>query len=211
MIEHENRVEEVSLTDEENFVNINNIYYGGFQKWLYTEKIKSKFWANRSCGIAAASNIIVHMSMYKPRLRSLYPYSSLSKENFIRIMKEVFHYIKPTIIGIPTTSKMERGLKVFAKSKQIVLESRSLNMSKDIDATIRFIKQGLKMNSPVLMVTWNSKISNLKYHWVTITGYIKSVDGQNHIITSNWGEKEVFSLDNLMKDNSLYRGLIYFN
>lgn len=211
MVEIENIVEEVSLTNEENFVNINNIYYGGFQKWLYTEKVKSKFWADRSCGITAASNIIVHMSMYKPRLRSLYPYSSLSKENFIRLMKENFYYIKPTIIGVPTTGKMERGLKSFAKSKEIILESRSLIMSKDIDTTIKFIKQGLKMNSPVLMVTWNSKISNLKYHWVTITGYMKDIDEQNYIITSNWGEKELFSLDNLIKDNSLYRGLVYFN
>lgn len=211
MVEIENIVEEVSLTNEESFVNINNIYYGGFQKWLYTEKVKSKFWADRSCGITAASNIIIHMSMYKPRLRSLYPYSSLSKENFIRLMKEIFYYIKPTIIGVPTTRKMEKGLKSFAKSKEIILESRSLIMSKDIDTTIKFIKQGLKMNSPVLMVTWNSKISNLKYHWVTITGYIKDIDEQNYIITSNWGEKELFSLDNLIKDNSLYRGLVYFN
>jgi hypothetical protein len=211
LVEFENIAEEVFLTNEANFVNINNIYYGGFQKWLYTEKVKSKFWANRSCGITAASNIIVHMSMYKPRLRSLYPYSSLSKENFIRIMKELFYYIKPTVMGIPTTGKMERGLKSFAKSKETILESRSLTMSKDIDATIRFIKQGLKMNSPVLMVTWNSKIANLRYHWVTITGYMKDIDGQNYIITSNWGEKELFSLDNLIKDNSLYRGLVYFN
>jgi hypothetical protein len=211
LVEIENIVEEVSLTNEESFVNINNIYYGGFQKWLYTEKVKSKFWADRSCGITAASNIIIHMSMYKPRLRSLYPYSSLSKENFIRLMKEIFYYIKPTIIGVPTTRKMEKGLKSFAKSKEIILESRSLIMSKDIDTTIKFIKQGLKMNSPVLMVTWNSKISNLKYHWVTITGYIKDIDEQNYIITSNWGEKELFSLDNLIKDNSLYRGLVYFN
>ena len=211
MVEQNNILEEVSLTNESNFVNINNIYYGGFQKWLYTEKIKSKFWSSRSCGITAAANAIVHMSMYKPRLSLLYPYSSLSKENFIRLMNEAFHYIKPRVIGVPTTGKLDRGLKSFAKSKQIILESKSLKVSKDIEGTIKFIKEGLKMNSPILMVTWNSKIPNLKYHWVTITGYMKTKDGQNYITTSNWGEKEIFSLDNLIKDNSLYRGLIYFN
>lgn len=211
MVVNDNILEEVSLTNESNFVNINNIYYGGFQKWLYTEKIKSKFWSSRSCGITAAANAIVHMSMYKPRLSLLYPYSSLSKENFIRLMNEAFHYIKPRVIGVPTTGKLDRGLKSFAKSKQIILESKSLKVSKDIEGTIKFIKEGLKMNSPILMVTWNSKIPNLKYHWVTITGYMKTKDGQNYITTSNWGEKEIFSLDNLIKDNSLYRGLIYFN
>ena len=211
MVERNNILEEVSLTNEPNFVNINNIYYGGFQKWLYTEKVKSKFWSNRSCGITGAANTIVHMSMYKPRLSLLYPYSSLSKENFIRLMNEVYHYIKPTVIGIPTIRKMERGLKAFAKSKEIILESRSLKVSRDTEASIKFIKQGLKMNSPILMVTWNSKTPNLKYHWVTITGYMKTKDGKSYITASNWGEKEVFSLDDLIKDNSLYRGLIYFN
>lgn len=210
MIKFDNIAEEVYLTNHESFVNVNNLYYGGFQKWLYTEKLNLKFWADRSCGITAAANSVVHMTMYKPRIQTLYPYPSLSKTDFTRFMNDIFIYIKPNIMGIPTLRQMERGLKSFAKSRSIRLESKYLSMPKNIDDTIKFIKDGLMINSPILMLTWNSKVENLKFHWVTITGYIKNMDGKSYVITSNWAGKEIFPLDEWIKEKSLYRGLIYF-
>ncbi|WP_158220013.1 hypothetical protein [Tissierella sp. P1] len=40
----ENIIEEAYLTDHEDFVKVNNLYYGGLQKWLYMEKLRTKFW-----------------------------------------------------------------------------------------------------------------------------------------------------------------------
>lgn len=61
-----------------------------------------------------------------------------------------------------------------------------------------------------MMVTWNSRIANLAYHWVTITGYYVTNQGKHYIVTSNWGKEEEFSLDEWYEEKSLYKGLLYF-
>lgn len=206
----ENIIEETYLTNHEDFVKVNNLYYGGLQKWLYVENLRPKFWADRSCGVTAAANALVHMAIYKKGLESIYRYPSLSRLEFTRFVNDIYGYVKPSIFGIPSLGKMSRGLKSFAKDKGIILDSKTLPMPKDINSTINFIKEGLMIDSPILMLTWNSKVENLKYHWVTITGYIKDSKGRHYIITSNWGNKEIFSLDNWLKEKNLHKGLIYF-
>ena len=123
---------------------------------------------------------------------------------------EVYNYIKPGIYGIPTLNKLNKGLQSFASTKTFKINSRKMSRPRNIDTTIEFIKRGLKNNSPVLMLTWNTKIKNLKYHWVTITGYYKTLDGKDFIISSNWGKMQTFSLDDWIKYRSCYKGLIYF-
>lgn len=169
-----------------------------------------KFWADRSCGVTAAANALVHMATYKKRMQGLYIYPSLSKSDFINFANDIYGYAKPTVVGIPTLGKLKKGLRLFAKSRGINLESKSMNMPKNINIAIEFIKEGLMMDSPVLMLTWNTKIKNLNYHWVTITGYIKTMDGESYVITSNWGGKEIFSLDEWISERSFNKGLIYF-
>lgn len=36
-------IEEVNITDYKNFIPIENEYYGGYQKWLFTENMTKKF------------------------------------------------------------------------------------------------------------------------------------------------------------------------
>lgn len=79
IITKENIIEEVYLTNHEDFVKVNNLYYGGLQKWLYMENLKSKFWADRSCGVTAAANALVHMATYRKGLEKVYRYPSLSR------------------------------------------------------------------------------------------------------------------------------------
>lgn len=210
IISKENIIEEVYLSNHEDFVKINNLYYGGLQKWLYMENLKSKFWADRSCGVTAAANALIHMGMYRKGLESIYRYPGLSRVEFTRFMVEIYEYVKPSIVGIPSLEKMSKGLKSFAKDKGVILDSKTLPMPKDINSTINFIKEGLAIDSPVLMLTWNSNIKNLQYHWVTITGLIKDTNHKNYVITSNWGDKEIFSLDRWLKEKNLHKGLIYF-
>ena len=206
----ENIIEEAYLTNYEDFVKINNLYYGGFQRWLYMEKLRSKFWSDRSCGVIAAGNALIHMAMYRKGLDRIYRYPGLSKVEFTRFINDIYGFVQPSMFGIPSLGKLNKGLKLFAKSKGINISSKTLSMPKEVNTAINFIKEGLMIDSPVLMLTWNSKIKNLKYHWVTITGYIKNQEGNNYIITSNWGNKEMFSLDNWIKEKNLYKGLIYF-
>lgn len=204
------RLNEVYLSNYKDFVKVDNSYYGGNQKWLYTEKVRGKFWADRSCGVVAASNALIHLSTYNKKYRGLYSYPNLSKENYISFTNELYKEIKPRIYGVHSLNRLNRGVRSFVRQEEIKINSMKMSKPRDLNRTINFIKGGLKKDSPVLMLTWNSNIKNLRYHWVTITGYYRSKEGENFIITSNWGRKEVFSLDLWFKNRSLYKGLIYF-
>lgn len=204
------KIDEIYLSNHENFVMVDNRYYGGNQAWLYTKKLRRKFWADRSCGVVALANSLIHMSTYKKEFKGIYNYKNLSKDNFIRFTNELYKHTKPAIYGVHTLNKLNRGLQSFARQKASNINFKKMSRPKEMDNTIKFIKSGLKNNSPVLMLTWNTKIKNLKYHWVTITGYYKTLDGKDFIISSNWGKMQTFSLDDWIKYRSCYKGLIYF-
>lgn len=69
--------EVVQLTNESNFVNVANRYYGRDQSWFSEEKLK-----NKGCGIVAAANIANHLSKYVSGCDSPYRYKDLSKSSF---------------------------------------------------------------------------------------------------------------------------------
>ena len=57
-------------------------YYGGYQDWL-TEQGVSQFYANRSCGVTAAANVMYYMATHISGKSALYNQTgSLTKEKF---------------------------------------------------------------------------------------------------------------------------------
>lgn len=74
-----------------------------------------------------------------------------------------------------------------------------------------YIKSGLSINSPVLLVTWNTGIPGLAYHWVTITMYYRTDAGDRYITTSNRASMITYNLDVWVNESGLHRGVIYFN
>ena len=122
----------------------------------------------------------------------------------------LYKFIKPNIYGIPTVSTMIKGLKNYAESMNFEITPFLLVNPTTLMGTVEYIKHGLKRNFPIMMVTWNSRIANLAYHWVTITGYYVTNQGKHYIVTSNWGKEEEFSLDEWYEEKSLYKGLLYF-
>ena len=138
-------------------------------------------------------------------------YLNISKDNFLAYSMEIYKFIKPKFYGIPTVSVMKKGLKRFAKSINLEFKSYELINPSNAFQTVQFIKRAMTKNKPVMMITWNTNTKNLKNHWVTITGYYKDLSGENFVVTSNWGRKEVFSIDKWLEDRSVYKGLLYFN
>lgn len=196
--------DEVYLENYNEFVKIDNVYYGGNQTWLSLENHISIFQSDRSCGVIAATNTFLYMIRDNKSI-------NISKKSFLEQALDIYKYITPRFYGIPTISTMARGLKGYYRSINLEIKtSQLINPSKTLE-TIQFIKKALANNSPILMITWNTKIPNLKNHWVTITGYYRTTLGEHFVVTSNWGRKEVFSLDNWIKDKSLYKGMLYYS
>lgn len=204
-----NILEAIYLKDYKNFVKVDNIHYGGYQAWLSSEGFVSKFWSDRSCGVIAACNTLFYMARNNPHNKNSNP-SIITKENFLDMALYLYNFIKPQIYGIPTVCLMIKGLKKYANSMNFDITPFLLVNPTSKSGTVEYIKHGLKRNFPIMMVTWNTKVKNLAYHWVTITGYYCTKSGEHYIITSNWGKEEVFSLDQWFDNKSLYKGLMYF-
>ena len=206
-MENKNTAEIINLKDYRNFVNIEG-NYGAYQNWLYTGKLKKKFWADRACGVAAAGNVAYYLT--ENHNKKLYPYNDITIKNFTLFLNDISKHIKPRFYGIPTLYHMRRGFIKFAMSKGINLRSETISMRSKDDSIVVFIKRALRDDYPLMMLTWNTKQAHLKYHWVTITGYFRDNKGNNFVTTSNWGRREVFNLDRWLAEKSFYKGLIYF-
>jgi len=193
---------EVYLKDYQNFVKIDKTFYGGDQTWLFRKNHIPKFWANRACGLVAVSNALCYL------FRDQYP--SITKESYTALAMELYPFLKPKVYGIPTVGIIIKALNKYALSINHKLIPNPLINPNNITSVITYIKNALQEDYPVMMVTLNTKNKDLRYHWVTITGYYKSRSGENFIVTSNWGNKSVYNLDQWVEERSFYKGLLWF-
>lgn len=198
--------EVVQLTNESNFVNVANRYYGGNQSWFSEEKLK-----NKGCGIVAAANIANHLSKYVSGCDSLYRYKDLSKSSFLNHMYDVEKYLSPTIIGIPSLSYFEDGFESFAKSRGVNVSAYWSDNKVTKDSFANYIKSGLRRDCPVAYLQyWNSNQSDFDWHWMTITKYFRNTtNGDRYIAVSTWGERHSLNF-NALWDGNLACGVLYF-
>lgn len=187
----------------------NSYYYGGYQGWLEDEGV-SEFFANRSCGVTAASNMFQYMSDNVSGMSNLYTRSSMLKSEFSKFQKDVYEYINPAIWGIPGLDTMIEKVKEFASSRGVTL-NENLSSATWNETNVRdYIAGGLNNERPVLLITWNSVIPDLTNHWVTVTKIYGS-PGSTTMVTSNWGGKVEYDFSLWVQGSSLYKGVIYFD
>ncbi|MGM0396985.1 MAG: hypothetical protein ACQEP4_08015 [Bacillota bacterium] len=182
--------------------------YGGRQQWLSERGFTSKFWADRSCGVAAAANLMTYLGREYGDLQELY--NGNTKQEYIDLMEELYGFLKPRIFGIPTLGKMGKGLTGFAKSRGIEMMPCTKTWLYDVKDGSRFIRGGLAQGLPVLLLTWNYSDKELQNHWVTVTGW-DVVYGEEYMTVSNWGKKKVYSYDNWASNRSLLKGALYLS
>jgi len=208
--------ESVGLTNWQNFVPVyygSTTYYGGWQDWLgpHYYNFVSQYWADRACGPTAAANAAYHMSVYKSGMGNLYYMPSLRRDHFTWHMYGVYQYVTPTDVGILYIDEMATKFKAYAASRGVNINGVFSSLPWNIVNVANYIKSGLSINSPVLLVTWNTAIAGLAWHWVTITRYYRSDAGNRYITTSNRDCMKTYNLDVWVNEIGLYRGVIYFN
>lgn len=194
---------------DEHKLHVAPSWHGGRQSWLYEKGRLSKWTANRSCGLAALANVSLYLSRSREDCRHLYPYEQADEENFTEVMRQIHRYLKPTPAGVFHIGMLSKGFRRYAAHAGVHLHENKANWRWTRENVSEYIKGGLLYDSPVLMLTWNTRVRELQNHWVIITG-IEADNGNIRIVTSNWGYKRVYSLDDWMNAYSLYRGLNYF-
>lgn len=193
--------------------------YGGYQGWLHTElpaeQAVAKFYADRACGVTAATNAFVYLKSH-PLDRERYGGKLCDgRKQFSEEMKAIYHYIRPQIWGIPLLRSLATGFCRFARSQGMTLTPRYYKLGwrkRKITEIVEFIAEALHKNTPVLLLTWNvtdSELKDFRNHWMTITA-IYEQGGEYYIVTSNWGMQKIYSLSRWVNMHSLYRGLLYF-
>lgn len=182
-------------------------WYGGNQEWLYKSNHISSKNADRSCGVAAAANMIQYLARKNPNYRNLYDGCNI--EDYTYLMKDLYSILKPRFYGIPTIRKMENSIRKFANDRGVDLKSYSKRIVLNKEDASNFIKQALLEGYPVLLLTWNSLEPELKNHWVTVTGW-QEIEGEEFMIVSNWGEKKSYSYTKWIKEKSI-KGLLYLS
>lgn len=184
-------------------------YYGGYQDWLTDEGI-TQFYADRSCGVTAASNMMYYLATHVPGKAALYNQTgSLTKAKFNAFQRSVFNYLNPSIIGVPTLNSLINGVEEYAESRNVSLSPVRSSASWSLVTIRDYISAGLNSECPVLVLNWYSAIPDLNLHWVTVT----SLYGDNitiYMVTSNWGEREVYDFPTWVNSGGINQGLIYF-
>ena len=184
-------------------------FYGGYQNWLTNEGV-SQYYADRSCGVTAAANVMCYLAKNAGvRYYNLYPYSSVSKNDFSKFQKSIYNYLEPAWYGIPGVDTMISRVKSYANSRGVELtEALSSDIWTEHNVS-KYIEHALNTEKPVLLITWLSIIPDLKFHWVTVT----KIYGSSHnikILTSNWGEKKEYNFSLWAGSPSIYKGALYF-
>lgn len=182
-------------------------WYGGKQEWLFESGYTSKKKSDKSCGVAAAANLLLYLSREKPELEMLY--KGNNKEDYIELMIKLYTFLKPRFYGIPTLRKMKRGILNFIETKGVKLRpSSKIWIFKQKDET-SFIKNAILKGHPVLLLTWNSPDPQFKNHWVTVTGW-EEKDGEDFMVVSNWGYRKSYSYNKWINEGSIFKGALYF-
>lgn len=198
-------IEEIRLKEFDQVGYIGSKYYGGYQEWLSKYNYKSKFWSDRSCGITAAANIMLYIMRKKGE-----EIQSVTDVEYTKLMFRIYDYMRPFIWGVPTIRKISMGVKHFSSENGFEVAVHKYKDGWNEDKVWLYLRKAIQDDYPVAMLTWNTEIKNLKNHWVTITGLIRTKFGNRYVITSNWGRMELFDLNQWIKKPSLNKGLVYF-
>lgn len=150
------------------------VFYGAHQEW-YTQE-----WQRKSgCGPTVCATLLWYLSQTRESLAALCPYANYDKEDFIKLMHEVWHYVTPGRMGVNTTAIFTAGATRYARDKGASLATDVLEVPKTaskrpgIAAVSAFILNAVTNDLPVAYLNLsNGVLTNLdSWHWVTIVAF----------------------------------------
>jgi hypothetical protein len=190
------RTERISLK------SIQVLEYKTFDKTVYgcDQNIYKQKWQRMSgCGPAAASTALIYMNT----TRNLgLPYLPGSENAVQQTMEDVWQYVTPSLTGINNIEKYVNGIKNLAEHYDILLECKTLNISRlksnrpTHQTVYDFIKKGLLLDSPVAFLNLHpGSVSNLEgYHWTVIVEMLSEEGSDLSVIIYEQGKSRKISL-----------------
>lgn len=166
--------------------------YGGNQEW-FSENMKKK----AGCGCTCGTNLAAYYASNLPKMAGIYDgdHISFNQGEYLHAMEEMYHYMKPGMIGYPYVKKFGRQFLKFCKEHGIEAEASFCHGFRHRDAASTFVKSSIDSGNPVALLILFHRAHALKednWHWVTITGYTVNEENPKDtwIILSNCGERQ---------------------
>ena len=186
---------------------INDIidYYGGDQDWY-----KTYFKRLAGCGPTTASNIV----MYEEK--KLGVKDDFSKEEFIKLMNDLWNYITPGMMGVNKARTYIDGFSKYNDRYKLgLINYKNLHIGKydnlDKDYIFEFLKEAIEKDHPVAFLNLDSgKEKNLEsWHWATIIGISNENNNLKVVICDNTTVKDI-DLGLWLSTTSSEADFIYF-
>ncbi len=170
------------------------ISYGAHQVWY-------PGWIQRmsGCGPTAASNLLWYLAATRPEECSgLYDGDGTSYAGMLRLMEEVWNYVKPGLRGVDRASVFIDGAIGFGVKHEIPLKARLLEVPAEeeirpgMEMVLEFLTSAFLDDLPVAFLNLsNGAVRNLdNWHWVTLV----STDGDLKAQMYDQGRKQIIDV-----------------
>lgn len=162
-------------------------HYGGNQNWMPSPKNKN------GCGPTAAANIFAYLyDKNNSKYGKLYSYSDFKYSSYKGHMIEVYDYMSPVnpwygLISINDFGRYVVDLAID-KGYGYLYSSKLSAGGQTKQATIDFIKGGLRKDTPIACLNLQKIGYDYGWHWMTITVFRDLGDYQNQVRVSTWGQ-----------------------
>lgn len=178
-------------------------YYGGHQEWLKYEGL-SKFFRDRACVVTAFTNVFFYLFRKGP----------VDFDDYNKVQFEFYKRLRPKANGVPTAKALLRRIDIINHVLNLGLSYRMiegrLTKRLSLNEMIDFINEGLKKDSPVILINWLSKdVDIMSHHGLCITE-MNEKNGKHEIVVSTWARCHKFYLEDFYKQRRTYTGLIFF-
>lgn len=147
--------------------NENKVIYGSNQEWYPKKRQRLS-----GCGPSTVTNIIYYIQNKNKEHTRI---DSLTKEKCLDLMNEMWKYVTPGWMGIPSTEMLGKGINKYLQEKKLNIQLDYLDIPKkkelrpELEKIINFLHKALINDTPVAFLNLdNGKVEELySYHWVT--------------------------------------------
>ena len=175
--------------------------YGGNQEW-FAEDMKRK----AGCGCTSGANLAAYYALNHSGMENVYKgnLSQFDLTEYVSAMNEMYHYMKPGLIGYPYVKKFGRQFVRFCRERGIEAEAIFCTKFEEAETAFHFVKDSIDSDNPVALLILFHRAHALRednWHWVTITGYIEDENSTDHseVILSNCGERQIVKAHQLFE------------
>ena len=146
---------------------------GANQEWF------GGVWKRKAgCGPTVAASLLWYLARTRPGCAGLAP-SEQSKEAMLTHMEEVWHYVKPGMMGVNRTEMFRDGVLRFGADRGIRLAADVLNVPADAagrpepDQMAVFLREALKRDLPPAFLNLEKGEEERldSWHWVMMTAF----------------------------------------